>query len=88
MINGQIRSVVPWSRILDTEEVVLAINTDFDVPRTGWVTIDNKLHTSGDTLTCVYSTDATLTGTKAAIEARNGLSVSITVPAAGFVIFQ
>jgi glycosidase len=88
MINGQIRSVVPWSRILDTEEVVLAVNTDFDLPRTAWVTIENKLHTSGDTLTCLYSTEAAQIGMKTTIDARNGLSVSITVPAAGFVIFR
>jgi hypothetical protein len=48
MIGGQMRSVVPWSRILSTQELVLAINTDYDQSRSAWVTIDNNLHQTGD----------------------------------------
>jgi glycosidase len=88
MIGGQIRSVVPWSRLLDTEEAVLAINTGRDDARTAWVTIDATLHKVNDRLTCIYSTDASQIGTEATVEARNGLAVSLTVPRAGFVIFR
>ena len=28
MIGGQIRSIVPWSRIMDQSEILCAINTD------------------------------------------------------------
>jgi hypothetical protein len=28
MIGGQIRSVVPWSRLFNDQELLLAINTD------------------------------------------------------------
>lgn len=86
MLGDQIRSVVPWSRILDSSEIVCAINTDYDNPRTAWVTIDIGLHQTGDQLTCLYSTKALQIGTLLPIEARNGKAVQLTVPAAGFVI--
>jgi hypothetical protein len=38
---------VPWSRIFNGKEVLLAINTDYDQPRTAWVTVDNELHWAG-----------------------------------------
>ncbi len=88
MIAGEIRSVVPWSRIFSKREVLLAINTDYFQPRTAWVTIDNGLHTLEDTLTCIYSTDAQEIGSQVDIEARNGKAVLLTVPAAGFVIYE
>jgi glycosidase len=88
LVGHEIRSVVPWSRILDETEVVLAINTDADLPRTAWVTIDDGLHRSGETLRCVYSTDRTEIGRTVAVEARNGKAVRVTVPPAGLVIYE
>ncbi|MFL9458678.1 MULTISPECIES: alpha-amylase family glycosyl hydrolase [Nostocales] len=87
MIGNQIRSVVPWSRILSRKEMLLAINTDFEQPSTAWVTIDNELHNEGDILTCIYSTDKEQISQKVLVEAKNGKSVKITVPATGFVIY-
>ena len=57
MIGGEICSSVPWSRIFNNEEVLVAINTDADHPRKAWVTIDNHLHQVGDMLICLYSSD-------------------------------
>jgi len=88
MINGEIRSVVPWSRILNDKEMLLAINTDATTTKTVWVTIDAFLHKTGDTLTCIYSTDKTQISKQATITENNGFSVQLTVPAAGFVIFE
>ncbi|WP_019501263.1 alpha-amylase family glycosyl hydrolase [Pseudanabaena sp. PCC 6802] len=88
MVGGQIRFVVPWSRIFNGKEVLLAINTDYDQPRTAWVTIDNDLHQSGDMLKCIYSTDASQIAQVVTVEARNGKAALINVPAAGFVIFE
>jgi glycosidase len=88
LIGGQIRSLVPWSRILSDHEVVLAINTDARNAKTAWVTVDAALHKAGDALTCIYSTDAAQIGSKAIVERRNGLAVLLTVPAAGFIIFE
>ena len=87
MIGNQMRSVVPWSRILSDTEVVLAINTDANQAKTVWVTIDASLHKQDDILTCIYSTDGAQIGTRVKVESRNGLSVELTVPAAGFIIF-
>jgi glycosidase len=88
MVGGELRSVVPWSRIFDSQEVLVAINTDSHQPRTVWVTIDAELHRAGGALRCVYSSDAAQVGTSAAVEARNGTAVRLTVPAAGRVIYE
>ena len=88
MLGGQILSVVPWSRLLDDQEAVLAINTDMDNSRSAWVTVDASLHEPSDKLTCIYSTDAAQIGTEVTVEPRNGLAVLLTVPSAGFVIYR
>jgi len=88
MIGGQIRSVVPWSRIQDDREVLCAINTDYNHAMSAWVTIDDGLHQAGDFLTCVYSTDSGQIGSRIGVEARNGKAVRLTVPASGFVLFE
>jgi glycosidase len=88
MVGGQIRSLVPWSRLLDSEEALLAINTDPDQPRTAWVTIDATLHAAGDKLARVYPADGSNIDDTVTVEARNGKAVRLTVPAAGFVIYR
>ncbi|MBI4785209.1 MAG: alpha-amylase [Oscillatoriophycideae cyanobacterium NC_groundwater_1537_Pr4_S-0.65um_50_18] len=88
MMGGEMRSVVPWSRIFNDQEMLLAINTDYNQPRTAWVTIDNGLHQIGNVLKCIYSTDAAQRGQSVTVEARNGKAVLVTIPAAGFVIFE
>jgi glycosidase len=88
IIGHEMRSVIPWSRIFNDHEVMLAINTDYYQPKTAWVTIDNSLHKAGDKLKCIYSTDKGQEGKEVSIEERNGKAVKITVPEAGFVIFR
>jgi hypothetical protein len=88
VIVSPMRSVVPWSRILDNHEVLCAVNTDPDHATTAWVTLDNFLHTAGDALSCIFSTDAVMVGTTANVEARNGKAVRLTVPRAGFVVYR
>jgi glycosidase len=85
---GALRSVVPWSRIFAGREVLLAINTDVAEPRTAWVTVDDGLHAAGAALTCRYSTDVGTVGQQVTVEARNGKAVLLTVPAAGFVMYE
>lgn len=85
---GVLRSVVPWSRIFADHEVLLAINTDVSEPRTAWVTVDDGLHAAGAALTCRYSTEADMVGQTVTVEARNGKAVLLTVPAAGFVMYD
>jgi len=88
MIGDEIRSVVAWSRIFSDREVLLAINTDRFKQSAAWVTIDNGLHATDDKLNCIYSTEASEIGQQIQIEARNGKAVKLSVPAAGFVIYQ
>lgn len=88
MIGGQIRSVVPWSRILDRQEIVVAINTDYNNARTAWVTVDGELNETGKKFTCLYSTDAAQIGTTIQAANLNGKAVNMTVPAAGCVIYK
>jgi glycosidase len=84
-VGGELRSVVAWSRIFDERELVVAINTDAGGERSAWVTIDAGLHREGDVLRCLYPGDGPVTAVP--VEARNGLAVRLTVPAAGFVIY-
>ena len=86
--GGQIRAVVPWSRIFDRHEMLVAINTDYHSPSTAWVTIDAELHPAGSALRCVYSSDAARIGAEVEVEARNGKAVRLTVPAAGCAIWE
>ncbi|KRE52934.1 hypothetical protein ASG92_25015 [Arthrobacter sp. Soil736] len=79
-------SIVAWSRIMSNREVVCAINTDLAAARTAWVTIDARLHAVGDKYEYAYSTDPTQVGSPVTAQTRNGLAISVTAPAAGFVI--
>jgi hypothetical protein len=90
MIGTEIRSVVPWSRIFNDQEILLAINTDPDQPRTAWVIVDNDLHRTGDRLQCLYATDPRLESQELTITdtPANTKAVLLTVPTAGFVIYE
>jgi glycosidase len=88
MIGDEIRSVVAWSRIFSRREVLLAINTDRFNQGAAWVTIDNGLHATHDKLKCIYSTEASEIGQQIQIEPRNGKAIRLSVPPAGFVIYQ
>lgn len=90
MLGGAMRSVVPWSRIFNDQEILLAINTDPDQPRTAWVTVDKDLHSPGERLKCLYSTDATQEEQEVLVTDMwsNAKAVLLTVPAAGFVIYE
>jgi glycosidase len=83
----RMRSIVAWSRLFDVQEFVCAINTDPDNPRSAYVTIDNSLHDAGDTMQCLYSTDPAQLGQTLTVESRNGKTLPLTVPAAGFVVY-
>lgn len=88
MIGGQIRSVVPWSRLFNGQELLLAINTDPDRDCSAWVTIDDSLHQVGEKLTCIYSTNTTQVNKTVQVVRNNGKAVYITVPPGGFVIYK
>lgn len=90
MIGSEIRSIVPWSRIFDNHEMLVALNTDYDNARTAWTIVDRDLHRQGDRFTCIYSTDSTQLGRQITAETLHDDTrvVRLTVPAAGFVIYE
>jgi glycosidase len=85
--SDRMRSIVAWSRLFDVEEIVCAINTDPDNPRTAFVTIEDSLHEEGDALTCLYSTEPAERGQTVKVVALNGKTLPLTVGAAGFVVY-
>ncbi|MEN3281382.1 MAG: hypothetical protein V7607_2522 [Solirubrobacteraceae bacterium] len=89
-LDGRMRSIVAWSRILFDREMLLAINTDPAAQISAWVTVDATLHHDGTTLRCAYSVDATQVGQQATVQTPTGsrATVRITVPAAGFVAYE
>ncbi|KAF2726618.1 alpha-amylase [Polyplosphaeria fusca] len=89
-LPGKMKSIVAWSRIFADQELLCAINTDPDAPTEAFVTVDNTLHASGETLNCIYQSPArnglVIPG-MVTIESRNGKAVWLKVPRAGFVIY-
>ena len=88
ILGSRMQSVVAWSRLFVDQEILLAVNTDPDQPSSAWVTIDNDLHRAGDSLACIYSTDATIIGGIVQIAPKNGKAARLTVPAGGFAIYK
>ncbi|HEX2525176.1 MAG TPA: alpha-amylase family glycosyl hydrolase [Geminicoccus sp.] len=90
IIGDRMLSVVPWSRIFDDREVLLAINTNSIQAQTTWVVVDSDLNVVGKQFTCLYSSDPAQIGQKVNVKARQTESktVQLTVPAAGFVIYE
>lgn len=89
MIGGEIRSVVPWSRLFDGAEVLCAINTDPTATRTAWTVVDHELHQPGDRFRCAYSPDPTQVGTDLVVANRGPIrAVQLGVPAGGCVVFE
>jgi hypothetical protein len=82
------RSIVAWSRIFADHEVIAAVNTDPLLPQTAWVTVDAGLHPDGATMTCRYSTVRAQENATVPVENRNGRAVRLTVPPAGFVVYD
>jgi glycosidase len=82
----RISSIVAWSRLLDDEEFVLAINTDTNNDLAVWVTVDNTLHEEGDIFACIYPAGPLLP--EAVVERRNGKAMLIKVARAGFVVYR
>jgi glycosidase len=90
-IGERLESVIAWSRILDSMEMVLAVNTDPDNPRTAWVLVDASLHPPGSRLVCAYSTAPDQVGRILQVQSKGAggsiAAVEVSVPAAGFVLW-
>jgi hypothetical protein len=82
-------SLVPWSRSFDDQVLLAAINTDPNQTRTAWVDLAVDDNPVGKTLHCLYSTDPSQIGAKLVVQsAGDRRVVNLSVPAAGFVVFE
>jgi len=91
IIGQEMRSIVPWSRVFDNIEILVAMNTDCNQELTAWVTIDNVLNNNGDYFYCIYSTEnKDMEEKRIRVEQLEGgrVIVPLSVPAHGFVIYK
>lgn len=89
LLGERMMSIVPWTRSFDDQELILAINTDPDRPTTAWVDLDADAHQAGKTITCLYSSDAGYIGQQLTVQnMRDRRVIHLTVPAAGFVVYE
>jgi hypothetical protein len=83
------RSIVPWTRLFDDQQLLLAINTDPDQPRTAWVDLHPRHNPEGKRLACLYSSDPAEIGQELEVRAAGERRVaSLRVPAGGFCIYE
>jgi hypothetical protein len=91
-LGDRMRALVCWSRLFADQEVLVAVNTDEARPVTAYSTVAPTFRVEGDQLHRIfwYAPQAaspppdTLT-----VERRNGpLAVRMTLPPAGFAIYQ
>jgi glycosidase len=86
--DGHMLSIIPWSRLFAGKEVLCAINTDTDAPRSAWVIVDRESHRDGDRLLRLYVSDGTSGPTELEVADKGGAAaVFLTVPPAGCVVY-
>jgi glycosidase len=89
IFGDRMLSVVPWTRYFDDQQILAAINTDPAQPRTAWVDLDADQNPPGRRLTCLYSSDPAQIGQELTVQTAGGQTVlSLSVPAAGFVVYE
>jgi hypothetical protein len=91
-LGDRMRSLVCWSRLLIDREVLVALNTDEQQPVTAWSTVAPTFRVEGDRFQLIfwYARDRrSPPPSSLAVERRNGpLAVRMTLPPAGFAIYQ
>ena len=85
----RMKAIVPWSRSFDDQELILAINTNPDSPSNAWVDLNPVAYPTGKVMTCLFSTDVGQVGQHLTVQ-ENGVRrvIHLTVPAAGFVVYE
>ena len=86
------RSLVSWSRLFIDQEILVAFNTDEDRPVTAYSTVAPTFRVEGDQFQQIFwyaPKSASPPPTSLTVERRGGLlAVLMTLPPAGFVIYQ
>jgi glycosidase len=90
--GGRMRSLVCWSRLFVDEEVLVAVNTDEAQPVTAYSTVAPTFRVEGDHFQLLFwyaPKPGEPRPSALIVERKNGpLAVRMTVPPAGFVIYQ
>ena len=88
MLDGQIRSLVAWSRLFLDQEWLCAINTDAGGARTAWVTVDAERSPPGGRLVCRWASEPARVGTSVTVDSVAGRSAAkLDLPAAGCIVY-
>ncbi|KIW14080.1 hypothetical protein PV08_06861 [Exophiala spinifera] len=83
------QSIIAWSRLFASEEVLIAINTDASAQLSVWVTVDHEVHPERATMSLVVKTGAEQIPTSLAVQSVNGRSVvQVTVAPGGVVVYK
>lgn len=89
MIDGELRSVVAWSRLFNDREWLCAINTDPQQSRAAWVGLDFDLQQPGQRLVCLHASDPALVGSEIVVGAPrpDWRAVWLDLPAAACAVY-
>jgi glycosidase len=91
-LGDRMRSLVSWSRLFTDEEVLVAFNTDESHPVTAYSTVSPLFRVDGDQLQRIFwyaPKTASPPPSLVTVERRSDLlAVRMTVPPAGFVMYQ
>jgi hypothetical protein len=92
LMGYRMLSIVAWSRIFVDQEVLVAFNTNHEQPLTAYSTVASRFRSEGDRLKLIFWNALraeTLPAAELPVENRGGvLAVHLTLPPAGFVIYQ
>ncbi len=92
LIGERMRSIVAWSRLFVDQEVLVAFNTDQEQSLTAYSTVAPRFRAHGDLLKLIFwhTPAAASPPPQELLVERRGerLAVRLTVPPAGFVIYQ
>jgi glycosidase len=91
-LGDRMRSLVCWSRLFIDQEVLVAVNTDEAQPVTAYSTVAPTFRVEGDEFHLLFwyaPREASPPPSSLTVERKNGpLAVRITLPAAGFALYQ
>jgi glycosidase len=91
-LGDRMRSLVAWSRLFVDQEVLVAVNTDETQPVSAFATVAPPFRVEGDQFHLIFwyaPKHAAPPPSSLTVERSNGpLAVRMTLPAAGFAIYQ
>jgi glycosidase len=89
VLGDRMRSIVPWTRSFDEQNLLLAINTDSDQERSAWVDLEPHSFAPGRVLHCLYANDPARLGQLVTVQAAGDRCVvNLSLPASGCLVFE